>query len=42
MIRALALLGLLAALAACNPVRTAGDVVVGAGQVALGAVDLVL
>jgi hypothetical protein len=38
----LVLAGLLAALAACNPISTAGDVVIGAGQVALGAADLVL
>ncbi|WP_281502263.1 hypothetical protein [Loktanella sp. F6476L] len=31
-----------AALAACTPVRTVGNVAVGAGQVALGAADLVL
>jgi hypothetical protein len=42
MVRLLVLAGVLAALSACNPVRTAGDVVIGAGQVALGAADLVL
>jgi hypothetical protein len=31
-----------AALSACSPVRTVGNVAVGAGQVALGAADLVL
>lgn len=31
-----------AALSACTPVRTVGNVAVGAGQVALGAADLVL
>lgn len=31
-----------AALTACSPVRTVGSVAVGAGQVALGAADLVL
>ena len=31
-----------AALSACSPVRTVGSVAVGAGQVALGAADLVL
>jgi len=36
-----ALLAVLA-IAACTPVRMAGDAVVGVGQVALGAVDLVL
>lgn len=32
----------LAATAACNPVRTAGDVAIGAGQVALAGADLLI
>ena len=40
--RRLVLALVLLALAACTPVRMVGDVAVGAGQVALGAADLVL
>lgn len=42
LVAAAAVLAVLAILAACTPIRMAGDVAVGAGQVALGAVDLVL
>lgn len=31
-----------AALSACSPVRTVGNVAIGTGQVALGAADLVI
>jgi predicted small secreted protein len=40
--RLIVLAAVLAVLAGCNPIRTAGDVVIGAGQVALGAADFVL
>jgi hypothetical protein len=40
-LRLIALSALLLAVA-CTPVRMAGDAAVGAGQLALGAVDLVL
>ena len=36
------MLVVLAALAACTPVRMAGDAVVGVGQLGLAAVDVVL
>jgi hypothetical protein len=42
MTRALVLVLVLAAVAACTPVRMAGSAVVGAGQIALGAADVVL
>ena len=37
-----ALIVALLALAGCNPVGTAANVAIGAGQVALGAADLVI
>ena len=41
-LRRILLLALLPALAACTPVRTVGNVAIGAGQVALAGADLVI
>jgi hypothetical protein len=42
MIRILALLLALAAISACTPVRVVGNTAIGAGQLALGAADVVI
>ncbi len=40
--RILILVTAIAALSGCNPVRAVGNVAIGAGQVALGAADVII